>query len=114
LLSVLSGASSGYIGHQAYALVGRTLYVLPVPAEAGELTLLYQARSGDFDSPDELELAGPAKELFELLLDSQIPFDRGETEIGVDGLSRYEAEAQVLRTRWSPNGRARVIGPDIL
>lgn len=99
LLAGLSGLGPDrWIGELSYAVVGRTLYVLPQPSAVGELTIVYVQRAPDFASDDDLVLEGDERELLEQLLDAYVTFDRGETEVGQVGLVRYLQDAKRIRT----------------
>ncbi len=116
LMAVLSGTgASNYLGPQGYAVVGRTLYVLPTPAAADTLTLVYVQRPPAFDSQAELELDGAEREILEALLDGNVVFDRGETEVGSAALARYMVEAQRRRAhnRGPVGPHLPVIGNDV-
>lgn len=114
LLSFLSGATTAYYGEQGYVIVGTTLYVLPVPTSAGELTVVYYARSGEFQSDDELELDAVGERVLDNLIDAYMLLDYGEPEMGVNVLAQAETDLararRANRGRGGHSGRMRVMG----
>ena len=112
LLATLSGpGAANYLGPQGFAIVGRKLYVLPVPSAADTLTIVYVQRPPAFDSSDELMLSGHERAMMEALLDGMVVYDRGETEVGSAALLSYLDEAR--RRRAHNRGRASVRIPVI-
>ena len=114
LMTTLSGVgASNYLGPQGYAIVGRSLYVLPIPAGADTLTIVYYQRPPPFTSEDDLSVDGSEMELVEALFDGYVAFDRGETEVGSSIMGRYMADAQRVRAinRGPAGPRIPVLGP---
>ena len=95
LLGALSGAV--FVGPRSYAIVGTTLYVLPTPTAAGELTLMYRARPPDVTSDAGVSLAGEAADLAARLAEASQLLDGGQPELAVNELARYEQDARRLR-----------------
>ena len=82
-----------------YAVVGRTLYLTPTPSVDTILSLLYAARSGEFNSSTNLEVTGEYARVTERLVGAYTLLDDGQPELAARALADYQADVQRLRLR---------------
>lgn len=94
-------------------VVGRTLYVYPLPSAALTLTLVYRARPPAWDSESALTLTGPFETLTDQLVQAMTLLDSGQTNVAADRFQAYEAGAANLRRRANgktgSSGRVRTV-----
>jgi hypothetical protein len=82
-----------------YTIIGRHLYLLPVPTADTVLTLICSIRSHDYTSAAALEVGGEYARVVERLAAAYALLDDGQPELAQQAMADYEADMQRLRLR---------------
>lgn len=100
LMAFLSGGSIGIQSDTpTYAIIGRTVYLMPLPAEETTLTLIYKSRPVAWQSDAALEVTGAYESLVDQLVTVTMQLDGGQTSMAASGMEVYRAESAKLYRR---------------
>jgi hypothetical protein len=84
-----------------YAIVGRTLYLWPVPTATIALTAFYSRRAADANSGSTFEVSAEAERVLERLTAAYRLMDDGQPELAQAELAGYAQDVARLRNRYT-------------
>jgi hypothetical protein len=80
-----------------WAVIGGSFYLTQIPTQTYTVTIIYTARSADYESDVPLEVTGEAENLVERLAAAYKLLDDGQPERSAAELQTYETDVRLYR-----------------